>query len=148
MSRLYSGSWTNTAKLVDNDPAAYVHERTEGRSWYELLGDKQASHKGVAPTLHNSTSLATMDLVAHLTKPIIKLAKQGAHYILPMKDGAIRKISPGTARDLVNITDPRNAAMFPTLSSSLDRFVLDESTNQGSLRKASPRPRSGTRKSK
>lgn len=138
MSRLYSGSWVNTAKLVDNDPGAYVHDRTEGRSWYELLGNQQADNKGVAPSLHNSTSLATLDLVDHATKPIIKLAKKGAHYILPMKDGATRLISPGTARDLVAITDPVNAAKFPTLSRDLNRFVLDSTTNSGRLVKERP----------
>jgi hypothetical protein len=81
MSRLHGGSWVNSQTLVDHDLSKYLDaSRTRGRSWYELLGSSQYDHKLVSPTLHNSTSLATLDLLASRHSRKIKLSDRGAHY--------------------------------------------------------------------
>jgi hypothetical protein len=85
MSRLHDGSWHRAA---DNssafDLAKSVPPKTEGRSWFELAAHNQLASKGVAPNLHNSTSLAMLDMLNLSRDPLhIKVRNSKIMYRLP-----------------------------------------------------------------
>lgn len=85
-SRLYAGTWLPASDASTTfDLAKSVHPRTEGRSWFDLMKNKQLIRHAVRPNLHNSTSLAMDDLLALLRDPkAIKLAKGDAKYSLAL----------------------------------------------------------------
>jgi len=82
LSRLYDGQWIRAADHSSSlDLKASVPPRTEGRSWFELLGREQLVHKGVQPNLHNSTSLAMLDLLNAQRDPaVLKLRRTRVGY--------------------------------------------------------------------
>jgi hypothetical protein len=105
LSRLYTGKWLQTTELPNVELDHMVNpRRTKGRSWWELLGHSQEEAKGIPGEIHNSTSLATLDLLNRLSPAhsdlTIKMKKDGAHYvkrselIARRKAAALRPPSP------------------------------------------------------